>query len=121
MINAQLSITEPALARPARLRADRIRRDTLVQLAAALREADDNDLQNRLDRLIDATGHDVSDHALDELCADIEDLAGMGRADMPLTAGDLVQLAKQAAAALDALPTAGTVHHLPAQRQAGAA
>ena len=112
MKNAQLGITPPATTRPARLRADRIRRDTLVQLAAALREADDNDLQNKLDELIDATGHDVSDHALDALCADIEDLAGMGRADMPLTPGDVAQLAEQATAAL---PAAGTVHHLPAQ------
>ena len=120
MINANLGITPPALARPARLRADRIRRDTLTALAFALREADDNHLQDALDALIDA-GPDAPDVELDALVADIEDLAGMGRADMPLTAGDVAQLAEQAEAALDAYPGAGTVHHLPAQRQAGAA
>lgn len=113
MTNADLTIAPPALARPARLRADRIRRDTLTQLAAALREADVPDLQNALDDLIDAMAHDPSDNEIDALVADLEDTAGMGRADMPLTPGDVRQLAEQANAAL---PTAGTVTTLPVQQ-----
>jgi hypothetical protein len=41
---------------------------------------------------------------IDARVADIEDLAGMGRAEMPLTAGDVRQLAEQAAAAVRSRP-----------------
>lgn len=111
MINAQIGITEPAFARPARLRADRIRRDTLTQLAAALREDHDGHLQNALDALIDAVDspHDTEGAEIDALVADIESAARMDTAVMDLTAGDVRQLAGQAA---DALP-GGTVVHLP--------
>lgn len=99
-----LGITPPAFARPARLRADRIRCDTLTRLAAALREDHDNTLQNALDALIDAMGRDCTSAEIGELVGDIEDLADMGRADMALTDTEVRQLAEQANAAVDALP-----------------
>lgn len=107
------AITPPAMARPARLRADRIRRDTLVQLAAALAEDHDGSVQNVLNDLIDA-GPAATDHALDALVADLEDTAGMGRADMALTTGDLHQLADDAARAVAIAE--GTITQLPTQR-----
>lgn len=105
MINKAIGITPPALGRTARLRADRIRRDTLTMLAAALREDHDGSLQNALDALVDAieSPHDTEGAEIDALCADIEDLADMGRADMPLTSADVEQLAGQAEEALDAM------------------
>lgn len=115
MTNANLDITAPAIGRPSRLRADRIRRDTLTQLAAALREDNDNSVRDALDALIDAVDnpHDTEGAEIDGLCEAIEDVAGMSRADMPLTPGDVQQLAEQASAAL---PTAGTVTALPVQQ-----
>jgi hypothetical protein len=100
--NLNLGITPPAIGRPPRLRADRIRRDTLTALAQALREDHDGSLQDALDALVDAieSPRDSEGAEIDALVADIEDLAGMGRADMPLTPGDVEQLAEQAAAAL---------------------
>lgn len=109
-----MGITPAALARPARLRADRIRRDTLTTLAAALVEDDDSSVQNALDALVDAVKHDAPDHEIDELCADIEDLADMGRASVPLTEADVRQLAAQATAAL---PAARPVTALPQQNR----
>jgi hypothetical protein len=100
--NFNLGITPSALARPARLRADRIRHDTLTALARALREDHDGSVQNALDALMDAVGspRDGEGAEVDARVADVEDLAGMGRPEMPLTAGDVRQLAEQAAAAL---------------------
>jgi hypothetical protein len=100
--NLNLTITAPAMGRPARLRADRIRRDTLTALARALREDHDGSVQDALDALVDAieSPRDREGAEIDALVADIEDLAGMGRADMPLTPGDVQQLAEQAASAL---------------------
>ena len=114
MINAQLNITPPAIGRPARLRADRIRRDTLTQLAAALREDHDGVLQDRIDRLVDAMGHDPSDNEVDALVADIESAARMDTAVMDLTAGDVRQLFEQAARAVAI--AGGSVIPLPEQR-----
>ena len=113
MINKNIGVTPPATARPARLRADRIRRDTLTAVAWALREADDNRLQDALDALVDA-GPDAPDVEVDALVADIEDLAGMGRADMPLTKTDLHQLADEAVHAVAIAE--GSVTQLPTQQ-----
>lgn len=112
MINAQIGITPRTAASPARLRADRIRRDTLTQLAAALREDHDGNLQNALDDLIDAMGHDLSDNEVDALVGDIESAARMDTAVMDLTPGDVRQLFEQAARALPA----PAVVELPRQR-----
>jgi hypothetical protein len=100
MKNLQLGIAPPALARPARLRADRIRRDSLTMLAAALAEAEDNELQNALDALVDAKKHGAGVGEIGLLLDDIEDLADMGQAAMDLTAGEVGQLAAEAWAAL---------------------
>lgn len=89
------------LFRP-QLRADRIRRDTLVQLAAALREDHDNHVRNALDALIDATKHDLSDNEIDDLVGDIEATGHMEPAAMDLSDGDVGQLAVEAWAALPA-------------------
>lgn len=98
MTNLNLGITPPATARPARLRADRIRRDTLIRLAAALREDDEGHLQNALDALVDAVPNplDVDGNEIDALVADIEELADMGRADLALSPADLEQVADEA-------------------------
>lgn len=98
MKNLTIGVAPPALGRPARLRADRIRRDTLTMLAAALREDDDNSVQNALDALINAVDNpaDAEGAEIDALVADIEDLAGMGRAQIDLTRADLGQLADEA-------------------------
>lgn len=114
MKNLNLGITPPAIARPARLRADRIRRDTLTMLAAALREDNDNSVQNALDRLIDALGYNPSDNEVDDLVGDVEDLAGMGRADMALSRADVEQLADDAVHAVAIAP--GSVVALPTQQ-----
>lgn len=113
MKNLNIGITEPALGRPAQLRADRIRRDTLTALAGALVEDDDNSVQNALDRLIDAVKHDAPDHEIDLLVQDIEDVCGMGRAQMPLTPADTQQLADEAARAV---APAAPVVQLPRQQ-----
>jgi hypothetical protein len=116
VINAQLGITPRTAASRAQLRADRIRRDTLTQLAAALREADDNDLQNALDALIEAVGNpaDGEGAEIDALVGDIEDLAGMGRAVMDLTDADVRQLADEAVHA--GAIADGSVTRLPQQQ-----
>jgi hypothetical protein len=116
MKNLQLGITPPALARPARLRADRIRRDTLTRLAAALREDHEGHLQNALDALVDAVPNplDVDGNEIDALIADIEDLADMGRADMALSPADLEQLADEAVHAVAI--AGGSVVPLPVQQ-----
>jgi hypothetical protein len=116
MTNLTIGITPPATARPARLRADRIRRDTLIRLAAALREDDEGHLQNALDALIDAVPNplDVDGNEIDALVADIEDLADMGRADMALSSADLGQLADEAVHAVAI--AGGSVVPLPTQQ-----
>lgn len=114
MINAQIGITPPALARPARLRADRIRRDTLTQLCAALAEDHDSTLQNALDELVQAMKDGATDNEIDTLVGDIEDAAHMDDAVMDITPGDVRQLAAQADAALP--KPAGTVVDLPRQQ-----
>ncbi|MEE4546503.1 hypothetical protein V2S66_31625 [Streptomyces sp. V4-01] len=113
MTNLNLGITPPATARPARIRADRIRRDTLTRLAAALREDHEGHLQNALDALVQAVDNplDVDGIAIDALVADIEDLADMGRADMALSPADLEQVADEAVHAVAI--AAGSVVPLP--------
>lgn len=120
MTNLSLRVLVGALGRRPQLRADRIRRDTLVMLAAALREDDDNSVQNALDRLIDAVGNprDAEGAEIDALVADIEDLADMGRAVMDLSNGDLRQLAEESAAAVAAMTP--VLRSVPEQ-EAGAA
>jgi hypothetical protein len=99
------------------LRADGIRYDTLVALAAALMDDPDNDLINRLHELGHAvTGH-PGDGEIDALIGDVEDLADMGRAQMTLTRDELRQLAREAADACNALTPA----LVPQQREGGAA
>ena len=99
MKNLNLSILAGAIGRPARLRADRIRRDTLVQLAAALANDPFNHVLNALDALADA-GPDAPDNEIDDLVGDIQSTARMQPAAMDLTPGDLGQLAEEAWAAL---------------------
>lgn len=117
MTNLNLRVIAAAIGRPAQLRADRIRRDTLTQLAAALRTDDDSELRNALDALTDAMGHDVTDHEIDALVADIEDLARMDQAAMDLSPGDVRQIAAEARAA----DVRGLLSRIPAHREAGAA
>lgn len=116
MKNLNLGIIAGTLTRPALLRADRIRRDTLTMLAAALRDDPDNSVRNALDTLIDAVANpaDAEGAEIDALVADIEDLADMGRATIALTDGDVRQLAHEAAAAANL--ASGAVVQLPVQR-----
>jgi len=117
-MNLTTRILAGAFGRRPQLRADRIRRDTLTRLAAALREDHDNSVRNALDALIDAVDNhrDTEGAEIDELVADIEDLADMGPAAMDLTEADLRQLATDTATALDALP-----RHRPLSAMRGAA
>lgn len=105
MPRADLKITLTGLTPT--LRADAIRHATLVQLAYALRQGDDRatDLQNALDRLIDAveSPHDDEGAEIDALVGDIESHAEMGPAEIELSRGDLRQLAREAADAVNAL------------------
>ncbi|WP_433893073.1 hypothetical protein [Streptomyces sp. CA-111067] len=96
MINKNIGVTPRTAASPARLRADRIRRDTLTMLAAALADDHENDVLNALDELIDAVAHNAPDVQINALVGDIEDVADMGRAAMDLTASDVSQLADEA-------------------------
>jgi hypothetical protein len=114
MKNLNIGITPGAIGRRPQLRADRIRRDGLTMLAAALAEDDDNSLRNALEELIDAAKHRAPDVEVDALVADIEDLAGMGRAVMDLTPADVEQLADEAVHAVAI--AAGSVVPLPTQQ-----
>jgi hypothetical protein len=118
MENRDLFISQPAIGRPARLRAARIRRDTLTQLAAALIEDHDSSLQNALDALVQGVKAGLPCEAIDRLVEDIEDLAHMDDAAMNLTDTDLGQLEYQAAAAQTLTATVTT---LPQPHQEGAA
>jgi hypothetical protein len=113
--NLTIGITPRTAASPARLRADRIRRDTLTMLAAALREDHDGHLQNALDALVEAVDNpaDSEGAEIDALVGDIEDLADMGRAEMGLTDADVHQLADEAARAV---APAAPVVQLPRQQ-----
>jgi hypothetical protein len=112
--NLNLRILARVFGRPATLRADVIRRDTLTQLAAALREDHTSEVQNALDALVDAMGHDLRDGEIDKLVADIESVTHMDAAQMDLTDADVQQLATEAA--LAAQVAAGSVVALPQQQ-----
>ncbi|MEC3995074.1 hypothetical protein VSR01_16635 [Actinacidiphila sp. DG2A-62] len=107
------------LGRRAALKAERIRRDTLTQLAAALRDDPDSHVRNALDALI----HEVRDpddcegRVVDELVADIESTAHMNAPVVALSAEDVQRLAREAAVEANN----GVVVALPSQREAGAA
>lgn len=123
MENKAIGITPATAASHAKLVAVGIQTDTLIQLGRIVAAGDDGSR-----RLIDALEYlgKVADGAyiegsLDEALCDVATEGRLDAAVMDLTDADVQQLAEQAEAALDALPTAGTVHHLPAQRQAGAA
>lgn len=110
MTNLNIGITPAALGRPARLRADGIRMQDLVQLGRALAEGDD-----RARRLIDALEDlgrlaetDRRDGELDAALDDVAALAGLDDAVMDLTNADVEQLAEQAEEALDAARPAPT-------------
>ncbi|MDI5965821.1 hypothetical protein [Streptantibioticus silvisoli] len=96
MIRLDLSITSNILGETT-LRADRIRRDTLTQLALALRGDHATDVQNALDALIDAVASpdDAEGAEIDALVDDIEAEADMGPAEMRLSRTDLGQLLRQ--------------------------
>lgn len=121
MKNLNIGITPRTAASRASLRADRIRRDTLTMLAAALREDHDGHLQNALDALVEAVDNpaDAEGAEIDALVGDIEDLADMGRAEMTLTKADVEQLADEAVHA--GAIADGSVTRLPGQREGGAA
>jgi len=108
-MNLTTRILAGAFGRRPQLRADRIRRDTLTQLAAALREDHDNSVQDALDALIDAVDNprDTEGAELDGLVADIETEARMSPAVMDLSPADVRQLATDTATALEN----GTRHH----------
>jgi hypothetical protein len=118
MKNLNLRILPGAIGRRPRLRADRIRRDTLTQLAAALVEDNDNSVINALHALVDAVKHDATDDEIDTLVGDIEDTARMDDAAVDLTDNDVAQLEFDAATIT---APGGTVTNLPARREGEAA
>jgi hypothetical protein len=112
MENLDLCISQPAIGRPSRLTARRIRRDDFVQLAEALIEDHDSNVINKLHALVDAVKHNATDDEIDALVGDIEDAAHMDDPAVDLTEADLGQLEFQAAAAQS---IGGTVTALPQQ------
>jgi hypothetical protein len=121
MRDLNLTITRNADALGATLRADRIRRDTLTQLAAALRGDRSTDVQNALDALIDAVDNprDTGGCEIDALVAEIEAEAGMDSATVDLTPTALDQLARESADAYNTLAPpfrTATVTPFPEQR-----
>jgi hypothetical protein len=115
MPNADLNIT--VRGRTPYLRADIIRRDTILAIAAALRDDPDNDLLNKLDDLGAVVLGNPSEGELDDLVGDVEDLADMGRAEMRLSRGDLGQLARQSADAVAELSPKRVAELLPRQQE----
>ncbi|MGW5352245.1 hypothetical protein ACWERV_17250 [Streptomyces sp. NPDC004031] len=119
MINKNIGITEPALGRPARLRADAIQRAALIAIGRVLVEDAD-----RGRRLIDALedlgtiNRDPAEGELDGALGDVLDLAYLDTAaEMDLTAADTQQLADEAARAGAPAP----VVQLPRQQDRRAA
>jgi hypothetical protein len=124
MRDLSLTITRNADGLGATLRADLIRRDTLVQLARALRSDNWNHVQNVLDNLIDVVDgpRDSEGAEVDALVAEIEAEAGMESASVDLSATALQQLARESADAVNGLiPLLRPVGVLPSQRNQGAA
>ncbi|WP_329368896.1 hypothetical protein OG896_25000 [Streptomyces sp. NBC_00669] len=114
-----LRIFPGVLGRRAALQADRIRRDTLTQLAAALRADPDNRVRDALDALIDAV-RDVDDcegRTVDKFVQDLEDEAQMTKPVIAMSAEELQRVAREAAIAVNA----GVVLGVPAQRGKAAA
>lgn len=107
------------MGRLAALRVERIRRDTLTQLAAALRDDPDNSVRNALDALIDAVTDpdDCEGQEINELVADVESTAQMNAPVVALSKDDVQRLAHEAAVEANH----GIVFRLPSQREAGAA
>jgi fructoselysine-6-P-deglycase FrlB-like protein len=101
------------------LRADQIRTDTLTMLATAM--AEDPEARRELIDHLDTLGAVLTGRAregeVDDVIADIEAVADMGRAQVQLTRDELSQLAREAAYACNTL-TPATV---PAQVRGEAA
>lgn len=95
MSRLDLAITADVLG-TVRLRADEIRRSTLVQLAAAWRE-DPTAVTDVLDSLAEVVHdpHDAEGAEVDAACDDVETVAGMLPASMELRRSDLRQLLDQ--------------------------
>lgn len=117
-INASIGITPAAIGRPARLRADGIQTAALVQLGRILAEGDDG--ARRLVDALEYLGTVANGTAREgELEAALDDVAALGHLDtahVDLSAGDVRQLATEAAHAVNEVAAGlGTVHALPVQ------
>lgn len=95
MPRADLTITTSSSG-VVRLRADEIRRSTLVQLAAAYLE-DPTGVIDVLGALAEVvrSPRDGEGAEIDAAVGDVEDVAGMGPAEMELRRADLGQLANE--------------------------
>lgn len=115
MIDLTVGVTPATAASPARLRADAIQRETLIQIGRILAEGDTGarDLIDALEDLGRLAVADRRDGELDAALDDVATYAHLDAAVMPLTREDVQQLADQAQAAL---PQAATVVHLPQQQ-----
>lgn len=97
------------------LRADAIRRDTILAIARALRdEPTGRTLIDALDNLGEAALGNTYEGELDALIEDVEALADMEAACVSLSRADLDQLAREAADAVNALVPA-ELRALPSQ------
>lgn len=97
------------------LRADTIRRDTILAIARALREHPrGRDLIDRLDDLGEVDLCGGAEGELDALIEDVEALADMDAAAVTLSRADLDQLARESADAVNAL-VPGELRVLPTQ------
>jgi hypothetical protein len=103
------------------LRADAIRRVTILAIARALREEPTGrDLIDVLDNLGEAALGDTYEGELDALIEDVEALTDMEPACVALSRAELDQLARESADAVNAL-VPGELRVLPTQPKRGAA
>lgn len=104
MTNLNLGITPPKLGRPARLRADGIRVQDLIQIGRVLAEGDDRArlLINALEDL-GRIAEDPRDGELDAALDDVAELARLNDAVIDLSPEDVRQLAEQADVSLPTL------------------
>lgn len=116
---SRLEIIPGALGRRPALLVERIRRDVLTQLAAALRDDPDSEVQSALDALVDAVTDpdDCEGQAVTDLVADVVSTAHMNAPVVALSPDDVQRLACEAAVEANR----GAAVAVPSQREAGAA
>lgn len=117
MINADIGIIAATAASPAQLKATGILTAALIQIGRTLAEGDDGArlLIDALEDLGNVANGNRRDGQLDRALNDVASLAHLDTAVMDLTAGDVRQLAGEAAHAV-AVVADGAIVYLPEQQ-----